>query len=58
MDDRGILRQMLDDVRFWRTNNWRMSENGTDVTDSWIADKLSRARHLWRVITAREARES
>ena len=54
MDDRSVLRQMLDDVRFWRAHNWRMRNNDEDVTDSWISNKLSRARHLWRVITARE----
>jgi hypothetical protein len=58
MFDRDTLRQMLDDIRFWRLGRWRFSENDVDKTDELIADKLSRARRLWRVITARESGNS
>ena len=56
--DRSVLRQMLDSIKFWRRHNWRMSINGRDETDSWIGDQLSRARNLWRVISARESRNA
>lgn len=52
MSDRSRLREMLDDVRAWRRDGWRMSKNGMDITDQWIADQLSRARRLWRAIIA------
>ena len=55
--DRQTLREMLEDVRFWRSHKGRFTENGEDVTDSWLGALLGRARHLWRVIAARERRD-
>jgi hypothetical protein len=55
--DRRTLRDMLGDVRFWRSHGGRFYENREDVTDSWIGSQLKRARHLWRVIAARERRD-
>lgn len=56
--DRSTLRQMLNDIKFWRLSGWKLYENDQDITESWLSDKTRRARHLWRVVTAREHRDA
>jgi hypothetical protein len=45
---------MLDSMRWQRRPGRRSFHNGDDVTDATVSDRLSRARHLWRCIVARE----
>jgi hypothetical protein len=53
-EDRKWIREELDAIKWHRRLGTRFFFNHEDNTDTWIADRLSRARDLLRVTRARE----
>jgi hypothetical protein len=51
---RKFRAQILDDIRVWRTAKMRMTKNGADVTEEWLAEMQRRADDLAKVIAAYE----
>jgi hypothetical protein len=48
--------QMLDDIRHWRENGWKLRHNNQDITEQWLTDQKRRADNLSNVIAAHEKR--
>jgi hypothetical protein len=56
-DYRKLHGQMLDDIRRWRANGWRLRKDDEDMTDKWLAYQRRRADDLARIILAHEKRD-
>jgi hypothetical protein len=55
---RKLRSQMLDDIKFWRENGWRLRKNDEDITEKWLADQQRRADNLGWIIAAHEKRNA
>jgi hypothetical protein len=55
-DYRKLHNQMLDDIRRWRANEWRLRKDDEDITERWLAYQRRRADDLARIIRAHEKR--
>jgi hypothetical protein len=56
-DYRKLHAQMLDDIRRWRADGWRLRKDDEDITDKWLAYQRRRADDLARIILAHEKRD-
>jgi hypothetical protein len=56
-DYRKLRTRMLDDIRRWRANGWRLRKDDEDITEQWLAYQRRRADDLARIILAHEKRD-
>ena len=55
-EDRKWVRQEIDDIKWHRKVGTRFFTNGEDDTDSFLSDKLHRAKHALGFSRKREDR--